>query len=244
MKIVICEDEEFWIDSLIASIDQWANTRSIEPSYHNFSSPHALIEFLKNETEIDVVFLDISFVNEALDGMNAAKQIRDMGNKVPIIFVTVDSLRAVDGYLVEAMGFLCKPIDTRRLTLFLDRILDNQKSNRSAEVQTNRGIVTLWQHEIIYVEVFNHTLTYHMADSKVECRGSLNEMFSLWDSEHFIRIHRAYAISKDKIYNIKATYPYSVNLMKGDELITLSVSRKYIDNLLEVYSADILGRII
>jgi DNA-binding LytR/AlgR family response regulator len=41
-----------------------------------------------------------------------------MGNAIPIIFVTVDAHRAADGYLVEAMGFLPKPIDENRLALF------------------------------------------------------------------------------------------------------------------------------
>lgn len=52
-----------------------------------------------------------------VDGMTLAKHLRQMGNTIPIIFVTVDSLRAADGYLVEAMGFLWKPIDEGRLSL-------------------------------------------------------------------------------------------------------------------------------
>lgn len=176
--------------------------------------------------------------------MNAAKYIRKMGNKVPIIFVTVDSIRAVDGYLVEAMGFLSKPIDIKRLTLFLDRIIENQKSERSINIQTGNKVVNLRQRDIVFVEVINHTLIYHTIDSEVECRGALSEMLSLWDGGYFIRIHRSYVISKDKIYNIKTTYPYSVNLLKGTEVKNLSVSRKYIDKLLEVYSDDVLGRII
>jgi len=244
MKIAICEDEEFWIESLLTSIRQWAKIRNIEFKYRKFSSPQALIKFLLNEEGTDVVFLDISFGKETIDGVNAAKYIRKMGNKVPIIFVTVDLIRAVDGYLVEAIGFLSKPIDIKRLALFLDRIIENQKSERSVKIQAGNEVVNLRQRDIIFIEVINHTLIYHMTDFEVECRGSLGEMLSLWDSDYFIRIHRSYAISKDKIYNIKTTYPYSVNLLNGTEIKNLSVSRKYIDKLLEIYSDDVLGRII
>lgn len=244
MKIAICEDEEFWIESLLTSVFQWAKIRNIEITYCKFSSPQTLIKFLMNETETDVVFLDISFEKESIDGMNAANYIRKMGNNIPIIFVTVDQIRAVDGYLVEAMGFLSKPIDIKRLTLFLDRIIENQKKERCLKVQMGNEIVILRQRDIVFIEIINHTLIYHMIDSKVECRGSLSEMLSLWGSDCFVRIHRSYVISKDKIYNIKTTYPYSVNILKGIEIINLTVSRKYIDNLLEVYSDDVLGRII
>lgn len=244
MRIAICEDEEFWVESLLTSVFQWAEIRNIELKYHKFSSPQKLIEFLSNDIGIDVLFLDISFGKEEVDGVNAAKYIRKMGNKVPIIFVTVNLVRAIDGYLVEAMGFLSKPIDVKRLILYLDRIVENQKNERSVNIQTGNEVVNLRQRDIIFVEVINHTLIYHMIDSKVECRGALSEMFSLWDSGYFIRIHRSYAISKDKIYNIKTTYPYSVSLLKGAEIKNLSVSRKYIGKLLEAYSDDVLERII
>jgi len=244
MKIAICEDEEFWVDSLLASVSQWAKSRNIEITYCNFFLPQTLIEFLFNEEEPDVIFLDISFGKESIDGMNAANHIRKMGNKIPIIFVTVDQIRAADGYLVEAMGFLSKPIDTKRLTLFLDRIIENQKSERCLKIQTGNGIVNLCQQDIIFVEVVNHTLIYHTTNDKVECRGALCEVLNLWGRDCFVQVHRSYVIPKEKIYNIKATYPYSVNILKGIEIVNLSVGRKYINNLLEVYSDDVLGRII
>lgn len=244
MKIAICEDEEFWMESLLTSVSQWAKMRNIEITYCKFYSPQTLIKFLLKETEIDVVFLDISFEKESIDGMKAANYIRKMGNKIPIIFVTIDSIRAADGYLVEAMGFLSKPIDIKRLTLFLDRLTENQKSQRYLKIKTRNEIVNIRQRDIVFVEVCNHTLIYHMIDSQVECRGSLSEMLNLWGSDCFVRIHRSYVISKEKIYNIKTTYPYSVNVLKGVEIQNLSVSRKYIDKLLEAYSDDILGRLI
>jgi len=244
VKIAICEDEEFWIESLQASVSQWAKIQNIEITYCKFSSPQTLIKFLLNETETEVVFLDISFEKEPIDGMNAAKYIRKMGNRIPIIFVTVDQVRAADGYLVEAMGFLSKPIDIKRLTLFLDRVIENQKSERCLKIQTGNEIVNIRQRDIVFVEVINHTLIYHMIDSKVECRGSLSEMLNLWGSDCFVQIHRSYVISKEKIYNIKTTYPYSVNVLIGIEIKNLSVSRKYKDKLLEVYSDDVLGRIL
>jgi len=244
MKIAVCEDEKYWIDSLLASISQWAKVRNIEPEYCKFSSPQALFEFLLDDSGLDVIFLDISFGEEVIDGMNAAKHIRKMGNKIPIIFVTVDAVRAADGYLVEAMGFLSKPIDEKRLTLFLDRVIENQKCERILKIQTGNEVVYLRQGDIVFVEVINHTLIYHMPHSRVKCRGSLNEMLALWDDGCFIQIHRSYAISIDKICNIKTTYPYAVTILKGTETLNLPVTRKYIDTLLEVYSDDILERMI
>lgn len=245
MNIAICDDDVYWVKALQESVSQWATTRKVEYKCQKFFSPQALIQcIVSGEISIDVVFLDISFGNDKVDGVNAAKYIRKMGANVPIIFVTVDSIRAVDGYIVEAMGFLSKPIDINRMSLFLDRIIDNQKAQKSVTIYRGNEIMKLRLRDIIYVEVINHTLIYHTADSQAESRGTLSELLSLWDSSHFIQIHRSYVIAKEKIYNIKTTYPYSVNLLKGAEIVKLTVSRKYISKLLEEYSNDVFGRII
>lgn len=243
MKIAICEDERHWIESLKASISQWADRQKVDLHFDSFFSPQELLKHLSYHTETDAVFLDIS-LGEEIDGMTVARHIRKMGNQIPIIFVTVDSVRAADGYLVEAMGFLSKPVDEKRLALFLDRIIQQQKNERIIKVITENAITNLRQREIVFVEVMDHTITYHTIHTQISSRGTLGEVLDQLGDERFVQIHRAYVISKDKIHSIKTTYPYSVSILNGIDIISLPVSRKYIDKLLEIYSDDVLEKMI
>jgi DNA-binding LytR/AlgR family response regulator len=244
MKIVICEDERYWSEVLKLSISNWAISRKVGFNCETFFSPHGLISYFADGAAADVLFLDISFGEKMIDGMTLAKRLRKTGNTIPIIFVTVDSHRAADGYLVEAMGFLSKPIDEGRLALFLDLIVKRQRSQRMIKITSEGKINKVRQNEIVYVEINNHTVICHMGQRRLKLRGTLGDVLALLDAEHFVQIHRSYVIALDKIDNIKATYPYSVILYKDNELIDLPVSRKYIGRLIELYSDDVLERMI
>lgn len=244
MKIAVCEDEKYWSNAIEASIYRWASKRKVNVKCNNFFSPYELIEHVTKSNDTDVIFLDISLGTDVINGITAAEYIRKTGIRIPIIFVTVDFIHAADGYLVEAMGFLSKPIDEKRLALFLDRIIKKHKNEKAITIRTNNEIKKILQRDIIYVEVMNHTITYHTLHTEISQRGTLNESFNLLGSENFIQIHRAYIIPVDKIYSVKTTSPHSVNILKGVDTICLPVSRKYIKKLLDIYTDDILERMI
>lgn len=244
MRIVICEDEKYWQDKLKASVLNWAKYRKVELCCNSFISPQKLIDYLTIATDIDVVFLDVLPGNKVMDGVTAAIHIRKMGSRVPIIFVASDSARAVDGYLVEAMGFLCKPIDIKRLSLFMDKILKQQKSAKIIKIIIESSVINIVQSDIIYVEVNNHTITFHTRKRKIELRGTLKKILELLGNDDFVQIHRSFAVSKSRIVEVNATYPYFVSLVNDKEIIELPLSRNYRDKLLEMYSDDALEMMI
>lgn len=244
MKVVLCEDEEEWRKALLFSLNLWANSHDITCECVSFSSPNLLLKhLLANHNDIDVVFLDISLGNEMIDGVVAAKEIRKIDEEIPLIFVTSNSFRATDGYLVNANGFLEKPIDQERLSFFLDRIL-KRKNNRWIQLKADGNVKNIREKEIIYAEVNNHQITYHTLEEEITMRGTMNTILSTLGSENFSQIHRSYLISIEKIDSIKSSAPYSVTLLSKTHSIELPVSRKYIKKLLELYSANLLERFI
>ncbi|WP_312448147.1 LytR/AlgR family response regulator transcription factor [Lacrimispora sp.] len=244
MKVVICEDEQYWTETLKTSIAKWAAARKVPFHCDSFVLPQELINHLTKNLDTDVLFLDISLGEQVVDGMTLAKHLREMGNTIPIIFVTVDSLRAADGYLVEAMGFLSKPIEEVRLSLFLDRIIKRQKNQRIIKIAAENRLNNVYQKDIVYVEIIDHTVIYHTVKYKLTLRGTLGEVLVLLGDEYFVQIHRSYVIALDKIDNIKTTYPYSVSIHENNGLVDLPVSRKYINNLMEAFSDDVLEKMI
>lgn len=244
MNIIICEDERYWSNEIKKAVSRWSINRHIDIQCNCFSTSQELIQHLSILSDTDAVLLDISLGDGVIDGMAAAKYIRKMGNQTPIIFITVDPSRAADGYLVEAMGFLGKPIDEIRLALFLDRILAKKKNERIIKIVSETTVINVPQRDIVYAEVKNHTITYYTIQEAISLRGTLTDIIKTLGSENFIQIHRSFIIAKTKIYKIKSTYPYSVDIQKGNDIINLSVSRSYITNLLAVYSDDLLERLI
>lgn len=246
MRILICEDEKYWVASIEKSLHQWALLRAVDIKCDHFYSSKDLIHYLSINKEVDVLLLDISLGNEAIDGVTTAKYIRKMGIEIPIIFITVDSTRAADGYLVEAMGFLGKPIDMKRLILFMDKITrkKNREHDKNFKITTENSVITVAPRDMLFIEVNNHTIMYHTANGSISLRGTLRSVLELLGENEFVQIHRSYIIAKGKIHSIKSTYPYSVKIIAISEVIELPVSRKYIEKLLEVYSDDFLEKMI
>ena len=228
------------------SVGRWASAKKAEIDCLCFMAPNDLLEHLKSDPELDVLLLDISFGEKIIDGMQVARYIRKMGNQVPIIFVTSVAFRAPEGYLVEAAGYLSKPIDERRLALFLNRILKQNMPDKIIQIATESGVTNVRLLDVIYAEVNDHTIIFHTTHFDVSKRGTLGDIVDLLGRESFIQIHRSYVIAIEKIHKVKTTYPYSVQMMESESTMIppLPVSRKFIDKLLEIYADDIWERMI
>jgi len=244
MKIVICEDERYWSKAIETSISIWASTRKMDISCQSFAAPQEIIDHLTVHTDIDTLFLDTTLGEKVIDGITLAKHIRKIGSTIPIIFVTMNPARAIDGYLVEAVGFLTKPIDNSRLALFMNLIIQRQRGKKTIKLMVEGHRINIYQKDIIYVEVVDHRVTYYTTQGNFHLRETFSTALLTLGDEHVVRIHRSYAVALDKISSIKTTYPYSVTvtLLKNNQSVTLPVSRKYIHDLLKVYSDDVLGQ--
>ena len=241
MRIAICEDEQYWIEALQDSVLAWGISKGVKPDIDCFINPNDLIEGILSAS-YDILLLDIALGKAVMDGMETAGYLRKTGNKIPIIFVTSIDSRADEGYLVEAMGYLKKPIDESKLTLFLDRALKNKKPLKMIEVDTENGVKIIPDADIVYAEVLNKMIYCHTNNDVISFRGTISQFFNQLGDNGFMLVHRAFLIAKDKIYGVKPSYPYGVTLIKGNSTVEVPLSRKYVNKVLEVYSNDVLRR--
>lgn len=244
MNVIICEDEKYWIQEIKSSLLRWSEARGIDCNCSCFSVPKELITYIESHKDIDLLLLDISLGEKEVDGMTLAKHIRKIGSAVPIIFITSDSTKAAEGYLVEAVGFLSKPIDDTRFALFLDKSVQRQKGRKTIKLISEGHMINIFQKDINYVEIDNHTITFHTVQGNISLRGTLAEVLAELDETSFVQIHRSYVVALDKINSLKTNYPYAVEIVENNKTVYLPVSRKYKERLIEKYSDDILEKII
>lgn len=92
---------------------------------------------LINNLEYSVVFLDIEM--PGLQGIELAKQLQERGNSPAIIFITAHEEFAVEAFSVNALDYLLKPINSKRLEQALQKVIAyhsvlNPHENSSAEL--------------------------------------------------------------------------------------------------------------
>ena len=133
MQVVICDDELVYADSIRRSVERWAQeTRRLDKIFVKvFSSSEDLLETWSNGMVIDLLFLDIQIPGE-LSGMEAAKEIHGKDEYIPIVFITNYSEYAFEGYSVNALRYLRKPVSQQDIDTCMNIAwLWNQKYSKN-----------------------------------------------------------------------------------------------------------------
>jgi len=112
----------------------------------------------------DLYLLDI--VMPGLTGIDLAREVRKSDGDAVIIFLTSSNEFHQDGFEVEALQYLEKPVDKAGLYRALNRAMRyiGEKKDELLPVQTKDGIRTLTISQISFVESFRHVLSFHFSD--------------------------------------------------------------------------------
>lgn len=196
MRIAICDDDENELAHFMDLIAEYCLKRGIN---HDCRFFHNSTDFLFNIKggEYDLILLDV--VMPGISGVQAAREIREKDKNVKIIFVSSSTEFAVDSYSVGAYYYLLKPADADSLFPLLDRV-DNElfiQDEQGLALKDRRGIVRISFMALEYVEVFNKTVSFHMADGVIrEMTAALSDIErKLLARPEFIKTHRSYLVN-------------------------------------------------
>ena len=114
IRVAICEDDESQINALKKMLTEW-NSCTIISEYNSAE------QFLFNYPDISCHLLLLDIEMGDMNGMELARELRARGDMLPIIFITGFSEYIGDGYDVEALHYLLKPVDKIKLFQVLDR---------------------------------------------------------------------------------------------------------------------------
>ncbi|GAA0892233.1 LytTR family DNA-binding domain-containing protein [Fulvivirga kasyanovii] len=164
---------------------------------HSFKNPVEALDFLK-KNKVDLMFVDIQ-----MPELTGTEFLRSLQNKPAAIFTTAYPDYALEGYELDVIDYLVKPISFERFLTASEkahkRIENLPKQTESywivkADHKTHR----LRYSDINYIEGAREYVTYHLKEGKLM---SLEALKNLEQSlpDNFIRIHKSYIVNKDNI---------------------------------------------
>ena len=200
ISIAICEDEEDQQELLKAHIKQIFKGLSVEYSLDVYNSGEELIE--NYSKDIDIVLLDIPLIE--INGMDTARKIRLIDNKVEIIFITSLIEYALEGYEVRAYRYLIKPVKYDDLKEYIiNCIKEIDINNKYIIVKEQGNQMKLDINEITYVEVQKETITIHTFNKVYKINGTMNNIEKEIDCCRFFRCHKSFLVNLDHVKSIK-----------------------------------------
>ena len=125
MNIAICEDNKTQSDLIKQMVRNWSIKGKNVIKITCYQSAEAFLFCLPEDGPFDILLLDIQM--KEMTGIDLAKQLRETKDEVIIIFITAMKEYVFEGYNVDALQYLLKPIKETSLFECLDKAVDKLK---------------------------------------------------------------------------------------------------------------------
>ncbi|MCA1760008.1 MAG: response regulator transcription factor [Bacteroidales bacterium] len=189
-----------------------------------------------NQYKVDLIFLDVNMPE--ISGLSFAKSI-NRNNKV--IFTTAYREYAVDGFDLQAVDYLLKPISFERLLQALHKYLNENISgstNKPVEIETenndyffvrsDRKMIKIAFPEILYVESLSDYIKIYLIDKTVLTRETITNIEVRLPQNEFLRVHRSFIVALTAIDSFTNEY---VEIGKKQIPISRSFKNEVLDRL-------------
>lgn len=203
LKCIIVEDEPLAQDVIETYL---TNATEIELC-GKFDNALKAFQYLQ-KNKVDLMFLDIQMPQ--LNGIDFLKTLR---NAPKVILTTAYRDYAIEGFDLNVVDYLLKPISLERFLKAIDKLYNppavpvtlptSQKSGTGVPdyiyVHSNRKQIKVVLDDILYLESLKDYVVIYTGDQKIMTKNTLSYFEESLPGEAFLRIHRSYIISINKI---------------------------------------------
>lgn len=215
LKIAVCDDEKSQRETLCAMAEQWGRKTGLALDIRAFSCAEAFL-LDPEEPVCDILLLDVEMTG--MSGVELARRLRREKQRVEIVFVSSHFEYIGEGYEVDALHYLVKPVAPDKLEAVLGKAVGRlNREPASLLIACEGETIRLYEKDILYAEAFLHELCVHTPDREYRIRESISA-FEGRLSEDFFRVHRSYLVNLKHITRISR----SSVLIRGETELPLS----------------------
>ncbi len=230
LRTAVVEDDAAYSSYLQECLARYGKEENVQFTVKTFARAEVFLEGYKSA--YDLVFMDIDLGDGFLNGMNAAKKLREVDPMVLLIFVTNMPQFAPDGYSVDALDYCLKPINYSSLRVKLDKAMRilNRRGGVPVRVKTRDGTRILSSDEILYIEVLGHDLIFHTESEVIRSYGGLSNREEELSGHGFARCSASCLVNLKSVSGL-----YGDEIAIGNERIRIGRSKKkaFLDRLNE-----------
>jgi DNA-binding LytR/AlgR family response regulator len=240
LNVLIVDDEPLALDVLETYIAQMPELKLVRRCTNALEANEAL-----KSQEIDLMFIDIQMPQ--LTGIDF---VRTLSDPPMVVFTTAYPNYAIQGFDLNALDYLLKPISLERFMKAVNRAVEhhdamhrdsgssNSGNTLGAEdgadfffVKADKKLVKVNFDDIIYIEGLKDYVIIRLQNTRVITLQTMKSLEDRLPSNKFRRIHRSFIVAMDKITAIDGSL---VEVMEKDKPKSLPIGKNYRDDLLEL----------
>lgn len=199
IKIGILEDETAFCDKLKHELLKWAKETDCFVEIKTYGTSEAFLLDFDSQEDFDIIFLDI-VLPTSQTGMDVAKHIRETDNDVILIFLTSNVSYMGEGYDVQALQYLIKPLRYPIIRKYMNKAKDilSTKAEKNYILKVRNTTVKIPFHSILYFEMTSQRIEIHTRDREYTQWTRLRDLENQLPPE-FIRCHRSAIVNVQAI---------------------------------------------
>ncbi|HLO52986.1 MAG TPA: LytTR family DNA-binding domain-containing protein [Saprospiraceae bacterium] len=238
INAIIVDDEPLALEVLETYISQIPDIKLIKKCENAFEANEAL----KNN-HIDLMFLDIQMPQ--LSGIDFLKTL---SNPPCVIFTTAYPDYAVEGFELNAVDYLLKPISLERFLKAVNKVSEKLSAkhidheNEAHEVaddfffvKADKKLVKVNYDEILYIEGLKDYVIIRQESGRVITLQTMKSLEDRLPVSKFKRVHRSFIVNIKKITAILGNM---VELMEAGKIKQLPIGKNYRDELLDLINEN------
>lgn len=213
LKCLIVDDEPLALDILETYIDR-IDSLDLVARCNNAIEAFNLIQ----QKDIDLLFLDIQMPK--LTGIDFLKNIN---NPPRVVFTTAYRDYALEGYELDAVDYLLKPISFERFLRAVNKVSQMNSSNQATPIpvmteaassgydqafiylKADKKMIKFLLKDILYIESLKDYVRVKTANKEVVAYQKISYLEEKLPENKFLRVHRSFIVAIDKVEAFSAT---------------------------------------
>ena len=234
IKAIIVDDEPLALDVLETYIAQLPELELVARCENALEAREVL-----KEHDVDLMFLDINMPQ--LTGINFLKTLSVKPN---FIFTTAHPYYAVEGFELNAIDYLMKPIPLERFMKAVNKVIDMQVGETSAPekkkenfifVKADKKLTKVNFDDILYIEGLKDYVIIRQKEGRVITLHTMKSLEAKLPDHIFKRIHRSYIVN---IGAIDAIVGNMIELKEKSQVKHIPIGKNYREELLQVINKN------
>ena len=191
LKILICDDEIHYLETLCVHVQEYMNNRFIDYDIFTATSPS---EILTSDVRFDLAFLDIQM--EDMNGITLAKELKKRNGKIALFFVTNYNEYQDDAMDVNALRFFSKPFDVGRLYSGLDKAMEYiDGAYVDIFLYGDNAQQRVLIDDILYITRANRKVVLKTQHQALTIRHNFDELCEKMPPLFFYQVHKSFFVN-------------------------------------------------
>lgn len=228
IRTIIVDDEPLAREILKNYISQLNHVELVAECSNALEANEAI-----QEHEVDLLCLDIH-----MPQLTGIEFLKSLNNPPLVLFTTAHPDYALEGFELDVVDYLLKPIPLDRFMKAINKVKDRMDKAEGGDagndhffVKADKKLIKVYYNDMLYIEGLKDYVILRNEHNRVITLQTMKSLESKLPSEQFIRVHRSYIVNTNKIQSLMGNM---LEIMEKGQIKHIPVGKNYRDHLMSI----------